>query len=133
MNVQAIQTFFYLFGKLLAGLCFGMCYLYTSELYPTALRGTAVGSCSTMARVGGVISLVIAPLDRIWKPLPMTIMGSVAVIAGLFAVSFPETTGEKMPETIDEALDIGKRKTNSRKSMEYGIDNIAYNTKTRET
>ena len=86
-----------------------------------------------MARVGGVISLVIAPLDRIWKPLPMTIMGSVAVIAGLFAVSFPETTGEKMPETIEEALNIGKRKTNPRKSVEYGIDNKAYNTKTRET
>ena len=133
MNVQAIQTFFYLFGKLLAGLCFGMCYLYTSELYPTSLRGTAVGSCSTMARVGGIIALVIAPLDRIWKPFPMTILGSVAVIAGVCAISFPETTGEKMPETMEEALNIGKRSPKSRNFMKYGVDNKAYNNKTSET
>ena len=62
-----------------------------------------------MARVGGIIALVIAPLKRIWKPLPMTILGSVAVIAGLFAIAFPETTGEKMPETMEEALNIGKK------------------------
>ena len=107
--MAAIQTVFYLVGKLCAALCFGMCYLYTSELYPTSLRGTAVGTCSTMARVGGVISLAIAPLGRYWKPLPMTVMGSVAVFAGICAFAFPETTGSKLPETITEALSIGKK------------------------
>ena len=127
MNVQAIQTFFYLLGKHLAGLAFGMCYLYTSELYPTSLRGTATGSCSTMARVGGVIALVIAPLNRIWESLPMTIYGSVAVIAGLFAIAFPETTGLKMPETIEEAINIGKKSKNREEKSENGVDNKAYN------
>ena len=59
-----------------------------------------------MARVGGIIALVIAPLNRIWESLPMIIYGSVGVIAGLFAVAFPETTGLKMPETIEEAVNI---------------------------
>ena len=103
-----------------------MCYLYTSELYPTSLRGTAVGSCSTMARVGGIIALVIAPLKRIWKPLPMTILGSVAVIAGLFAIAFPETTGEKMPETMEEAINIGKKEKRITETKQNGIDNEAF-------
>ena len=79
-----------------------------------------------MARVGGIIALVIAPLNRIWESLPMTIYGSVAVIAGLFAIAFPETTGLKMPETIEEALNIGKQSKNWRKNSENGVDNKAY-------
>ena len=103
-----------------------MCFLYTSEFYPTSLRGTAVGSCSTIDRVGGIIALVIDPLKRIWKPLPMTLSGSVAVIAGLFAIAFPETTGEKMPETMEEALNIGKKQKRITYNKENGIDNEAY-------
>ena len=103
-----------------------MCFLYTSEFYPTSLRGTAVGSCSTIARVGGIIALVIDPLKRIWKPLPMTLSGSVAVIAGLFAIAFPETTGEKMPDTMEEALNIGKKQKRITYNKENGIDNKAF-------
>ena len=104
-----------------------MCYLYTSELYPTPLRGTAVGSCNTVARVGGVIALAISPLGRIWKPLPMTIMGSVAIVAGVFAIAFPETTGLKLPETMKEALNIGKKESTGPKPIVDGAENEAYN------
>ena len=35
---------------------------------------------------------------------PVFIMGVVATTAGAFAAFFPETLGEKRPETMDEAL-----------------------------
>ena len=37
-------------GKFGVAAAFAMVYLYTAELYPTAIRGTAVGACSTVAR-----------------------------------------------------------------------------------
>ena len=79
-----------------------------------------------MARVGGIISLLIAPLGKMWKPLPMTIMGTVAVIAGVFAIAFPETTGIKLPETITEALAIGKKETTKPFTGVNGVHNDAY-------
>ena len=38
-------------GKFGCAAAFAMVYLYTAELYPTAIRGTAVGACSTVARL----------------------------------------------------------------------------------
>ena len=37
-------------------------------------------------------------------PAPVLIMGMVATVAGGLAVFFPETLGEKLPETFEEAI-----------------------------
>ena len=39
-----------------------------------------------------------------WLPAPVFIMGVVATVAGLLATLFPETLGEKLPETMEDAL-----------------------------
>ena len=80
-----------------------------------------------MARVGGAFALCIAPLGKIWKPLPMTVIGSFAVVAGVFAFAFPETTGLKLPETIKQALSIGKKESKDHDKIADGADNEAYN------
>lgn len=61
-----------------------------------------------VARVGGIISLLLEGLRTIYVPLPMLIMGTIAALAGVLAIFFPETTGQKLPMTMDEAIDIGK-------------------------
>ena len=41
-------------GKFGAAAGFSVVYLYTAELYPTKIRSTAIGLCSTFARIGGI-------------------------------------------------------------------------------
>ncbi len=41
-------------GKFGASGAFSIVYLYTAEIFPTAIRGTATGLCSMMARIGGI-------------------------------------------------------------------------------
>lgn len=41
-------------GKFGASAAFSIVYLYTAELFPTAIRSTATGLCSMMARIGGI-------------------------------------------------------------------------------
>ena len=69
-----------------------------------------IGTCSCMARFGGIIALLIqnGNLDKIWPPLVFVIFGSVALTAGVFAFRFPETTNDKLPETMTDAINLGK-------------------------
>ena len=34
--------------------------MYTAEIYPTIVRNTAIGSCSMVARIGGIAAPYIA-------------------------------------------------------------------------
>lgn len=36
----------------------------------------------------------------------MLLFGGMAVLAGLLALKLPETIGKKLPETVEEALDL---------------------------
>ena len=48
--------------------------------------------------------IIFVYIQVYWLPAPVFIMGVVATLAGVLAVFFPETLGEKLPETIDDAL-----------------------------
>ena len=95
-------------GKFCGFVSFSLVWLYSAEMYPTKLRATSLGTCSTIGRVGGIYALSLEGLKQYWGPLPFTLIGAQAVLAGLLAYSFPETTGSKLPETTDEAIhDVG--------------------------
>ena len=104
-----LQTCLALLGKLCVSVAFTTAYLYTTELYPTPVRTSAVGCCSMVGRVGSVISMLLGALRVVWKPLPLVIMGVVGCETGLAAFAFPETAGLPLPETMEEALTIGDR------------------------
>ena len=96
-------------GTFFSEMCFGLVYLYCAELFPTTLRGTATGACSSFGRLGGIYALSIEGLKSYWTPLPLLLVGGQAMLASVLAIAFPETTGAKLPETIEEAVnDIGK-------------------------
>jgi hypothetical protein len=40
--------------------------------------------------------------------LPMVTFGVLAMVAGVFAIFLPETMGETLPDTIEQALELGK-------------------------
>ena len=38
-------------GRLFGAFGFGIVFLYTAELFPTKIRNTAIGTCSTIGKV----------------------------------------------------------------------------------
>jgi len=54
------------------------------------------------------LCLLIATLSKFWRPFPLILMGSTATSAGFLAFLFPETTGDRLPEIVEDALNLGK-------------------------
>lgn len=55
-------TFFAMIGKFCITSSFGIIYVYSAEVYPTALRQIGVGSCSVAGRVGSIIAPFVKEL-----------------------------------------------------------------------
>ncbi|XP_078000072.1 organic cation transporter protein-like [Glandiceps talaboti] len=88
---------------------FGMLYVYTAELFPTPARSIGIGLCSMFARIGGILAPQLLLMATIWKSLPAMIFGIAAIIAGILILPLPETRGKKLPETMKEGEQFGKK------------------------
>jgi len=97
-----------LVGKMGASAAFAVVFVYSAELFPTPVRNSAIGLCSTLARIGALLAPSIASLDSVLPFLPFLIMGGAAMLVGSLSFLLPETRGNKLPETVDEAASIGR-------------------------
>lgn len=78
-------------------------------MLPTLIRSGAVGTFSTFSRFGALVAPFVPLLKRISTILPLLVFGAFAFVAGVFALLLPETLGTKLPDTIEEAENIGKK------------------------
>jgi len=109
-GVDGVKTVLALTGKFFASGTFAIVYMYTAELYPTLIRSTAVGSCSLMARIGGML----APQITLYLPtvtnnsVPYYLMGGCSLVGGFLALLLPETLGSTLPNTMEDVDQIKK-------------------------
>lgn len=85
---------------------------YTTELWPTAQRNTIFGICGLCGRLGGILASLAVLLTRYYADLPTLISGTSAIVAAVLLFAFlPETLNSgKLPDTIDEAIAIGRKR-----------------------
>ncbi|CAL1284200.1 unnamed protein product [Larinioides sclopetarius] len=100
-------------GKFFCSGAFDTEYVYTPEIFPTVLRNVAVGSSSTVARIGALIAPFIHQLADVTYPwVPMAIPGGLSILSGLFVLLLPETKGKILPDTLEEGEKfVAKQKT----------------------
>ena len=94
-------------GKFAATSNFNCIYFYTCELFPTSMRSTAIGICTTVGRFGAMVAMACVYLNVAWKLLPFIIMSVPAALAAVILVKLPETKNCVLPETIEEAGKVG--------------------------
>ncbi|GAB1866276.1 Solute carrier family 22 member 21 [Camponotus japonicus] len=118
----------YMAGKLCITIAFATTYIYTAELFPTTLRHSLLGFCSMVGRIGSILSPQTPLLVQIMPSLPLILFGSMSMIAGMLSLIFPETLGTKLPDTVWEAENIGRLKSNETRE----IPDLKKDTKTRQ-
>lgn len=82
---------------------FGILAQLAGESYPTQIRGLGTGFSSFVGTLGGFIMPYVVHSARVYKMLPMILMGTAAVTSGLSVLFLPDTIGRYMPETVAEA------------------------------
>uniref|UniRef100_A0A8C3TSA2 Major facilitator superfamily (MFS) profile domain-containing protein n=1 Tax=Catharus ustulatus TaxID=91951 RepID=A0A8C3TSA2_CATUS len=100
-GIPEVITVLAVIGKFTSTAAFSTSYVYAAEVFPTIVRQTGVGLCSTMARVAGILAPLIIPLDKYHRAIPMAIFGSIPVVVALLCILLPETRG------VDLADDTG--------------------------
>ncbi|KAJ8026632.1 Solute carrier family 22 member 2 [Holothuria leucospilota] len=96
-------------GKSAISGAFGCTCIFTAELYPTLMRGMALGTCSLASWVGGILCPFILILAKTWAPLPLVLFSAASFIASALITFLPETKGTNLPETMAEAEQLSKR------------------------
>ncbi|MCI4395820.1 hypothetical protein PGIGA_G00196460 [Pangasianodon gigas] len=109
-------------GKFAIAIAFGLIYLYTCELYPTIIRSLAVGSGSMSCRIGSVVAPFCVYLADIWVYLPQLIVGILAFIIGILTFFLPETLGEPLTSTLEEAEALGTKSSKKTKDIEIQMN-----------
>ncbi|GAB1601645.1 organic cation transporter protein-like [Argonauta hians] len=88
-------------GKFGATAAIGIVYIYTAELFPTAVRNLAIGTASIFGSIGGAISPLVLDVPGAW---PLIIYGFMSIASGVFCLLLTETKGLTMPDTISEVV-----------------------------
>ncbi|CEF59994.1 Solute carrier family 22 member 13 [Strongyloides ratti] len=106
-------------GKIFIQGAFNILYIFTSELYPTVIRNSAVGFNSMIARFGSGVSSYIAILSDVTLPIvPMMIFSCFSLFAGVLVLILPETLDRPLPDTLQDAVTFLK---NDNKYHCYGF------------
>ncbi|XP_045459848.1 organic cation transporter protein-like [Melitaea cinxia] len=108
-HMYVLSLVLYLTGKFSTGVIFTSLYLFTSELYPTRHRHSFLGFSSMLGRIGSVVSPLTPPLMVYWPGIPSILFATMAGIAGILVLTQPETRGLKIPDTFEEAEQIGRK------------------------
>jgi MFS transporter, OCT family, solute carrier family 22 (organic cation transporter), member 4/5 len=76
-------------------------------MMPTIIRSGSVGAFTTFSRFVGLAAPFVPLLAIFSQILPLLVFGVFAFMAGMLAIFLPETLGRKLPDTIQDAEDIG--------------------------
>lgn len=104
-----IRLILFLIGKSAITVSFTVLYVYSAELYPTNLRSSLMCICSMIGRVGSIAAPQTPLLVRYYASLPLLLFGSISIVSGLLVLRFPETLNTNLPDTIEEAEQLGKK------------------------
>ncbi|VVD00493.1 unnamed protein product [Leptidea sinapis] len=99
-SMESITLALAIIGQTGAYTAFVQTYLFTSEIFPTVLRNSAMGFGSVFARFGGFIAPFVVNVGIEW--VSISVFSIIALIAGCLCFFLPETKGIVLLNTINQ-------------------------------
>jgi len=91
-------------GKMGVGMAFDTGYVWTSEMFPTVIRNSALATCSSFARLGAIMAPLVVFMDTFRPGMSILVYGVVAMVGGILTLWLqPETKRcTRLPDTLEE-------------------------------
>ena len=99
-----LNLVFSFFGKTCITGSFASVWIWSCELFPTEIRGSAFGISSTGARFASALTPFLIGLQNLVSWLPGTVFGLVSISAGVVSLLLPETLGKALPMGIEDGI-----------------------------
>ncbi|XP_059057425.1 organic cation transporter-like protein [Achroia grisella] len=106
-NIETLMLLFAIIGLTGAYTSFVQLYLFTSELFPTVIRNSAMGFSSMFARFGGFVAPFVVNIGVEW--ISILIFSSIAFVAALLCYFLPETKDIVLLNSIEQT-EVNKHK-----------------------
>jgi len=105
-GVLVFRVFLGLVGKFCITVAFDAIYTWSTELYPTIIRGAGMGYLQIASRFGSALAPWVAKwLIGVHVMLPFSLMGGSAVICAILMYWLPETAHMKTMETLQDQFE----------------------------
>ncbi|KAG4080334.1 hypothetical protein HA402_010826 [Bradysia odoriphaga] len=106
LSGSVMEIILFLVGKFAIALSYTILSLYAIELFPTNLRQSMFNICLISAGCGNIMAPLL-PLSKNFLPsLPLILFGGTSLSSALLVLLLPETLNKRMPDTIEEAVNI---------------------------
>ncbi|XP_021195348.3 organic cation transporter protein [Helicoverpa armigera] len=110
-DLYAVSLTVYLIAKCSIAMVMTAVYVYTNELYPTRYRHSLFAYSSMMGRIGSMVAPLTPAFGAQWfEELPFVLFGTFALVSGILIFFTPETLGSTLPDTFEQAEEIGNKK-----------------------
>lgn len=96
-------------GMMGISLSFATMFVFSGELFPTVVRNVGIGTSAMFAKFGSMTAPFIDGLSNVRVWIPPLIFGIGPLLAILVCLKLPETLNAKLPDTIDQAAQFGKK------------------------
>ncbi|GBG68515.1 hypothetical protein CBR_g3059 [Chara braunii] len=99
---QTLRVISAMIGYMGIAATYTVTYVYTSELFPTEIRATAMAFTGQIGQIGSACAPFVVLLARHNKSLPYLVFGSLGIISAFLISPLPETRKQDLPEVMEE-------------------------------
>jgi len=96
-----------LIGRMTVTGAFFTCLQYSSEIFPTVIRGQGVAMCEIVGGIAIFLSPTVVYLAKVSPILPLLILGLCSLVGALATFFLPETAGKALSQTLKDGQDFG--------------------------
>ncbi|XP_050537515.1 solute carrier family 22 member 21-like isoform X2 [Daktulosphaira vitifoliae] len=109
VDYVGVKLSIFLISKLAISVAFSVVYMLTVEIFPTNMRAILLSLCSMLGRFGSMLAPQTTLLAEYYgECVTMLLFGVTSFIAAAITMTLPESKNIKLPNTVDQAEQIGQ-------------------------